>query len=120
MDIIFRIVGVLLFLSALFAVPCARRGGSAGRFFAAWGLCFFCVVFPLFVFVASAGLVPEWKGEYQLGWLSCFHLGKLALIPIVFWAASAYYMSKIYWARHTVPNWGVLGLFNGVVVRCDL
>ena len=74
---------VFLVLSLALAFPGALHQWSLGRFLIHTILAAFWIVTPLFFFIASAGLEPNWQGECQLGWLDCFHQGKLALTPLV-------------------------------------
>jgi len=73
-------------------------------------------VLPLFVFWASAFMVPEWKGACPHGWLDCFHLGKLALTPIVLWASAAWYAVEVYRVAQPTRRWIVLGFTLGASV----
>jgi len=78
--------------------------------------CWFGILFPLLVFFASAGLVPQWKGGCHFGWLDCFHTGKLALTPLVLWACVAFVAVEQCKAGQQSRAWVVLGLFMGAVV----
>jgi hypothetical protein len=98
------------------ALPSALKEKSWLRLLIASVLSFFGVVLPVFVFLLSAFLVPEWKGGCHLGWFDCFHMGKLALTPIVFWASAALYAVEIYRADQQAQPWIVQGLFLGAIV----
>jgi hypothetical protein len=107
------IPGALLLALAL---PPALKRKSGKTFFIALGLSFLGVMLPLFVFLFSAFLVPEWKGGCRFGWLDCFHLGKLALTPLVLWATAALYALDIYQVANRTRYWIVLGVFLGAIV----
>lgn len=74
------------------------------------------VYVPLWVFVFSAAAAPEWKGAAQLGWLSCFCVGKLVLLPWVLWAAASFYALEVCQVTNRLRPWIVLGYFQGAVV----
>jgi hypothetical protein len=107
------IAGALL---AALALPPALKQKSWKTFFAALGLSFFGVLLPLFVFLFSAFLVPEWKGGCRHGWLDCFHLGKLALTPLVLAATTALYALDIYRVANRTRQWIVMGIFLGAII----
>ena len=112
----------LSFTSVLFAVvvamafPPAWREESWKRFFLAAILSIIGILGPLFVFVASGLIVPQWKGACPFGALNCFHVGKLVLTPFVLWAVVAFYTSQILRLSDERPPWIVLGIFAGAVV----
>jgi len=98
------------------AIPAAIREKSWKRFFLGFFLTAVGIVLPLFVFIASALLVPEWKGAAALGWLDCFHQGKLVLVPGVLWATCALYAIEIHRVENRMRPWIVLGLFIGATL----
>jgi hypothetical protein len=106
------LVGIPSIFLALVGRGVSRRGG----FFAGLLLAIFGVVLPVFVFLASAFMVPDWKGAAASGWLDCFHEGKLALTPLVLWAAAAFNAVEICRVRDRTRPWIVLGYFLGAVV----
>ena len=71
---------------------------------------------PLFVFLFSVFLCPEWKGECVFGWLGCFIAGKLALTPIVLLATAALYALEILRVKNRTARWIVMGIFLGATV----
>lgn len=71
---------------------------------------------PGFAFFSSALLVPEWKGWCRYGWIDCFHLGKLALSPLVLWAVAAFWTFEIWDSRPHPRPWIVLGFCFGSLV----
>lgn len=71
---------------------------------------------PLWVFVFSAVLAPEWKGAAKLGWVSCFCVGKLVLLPWVLWALAGFYAVEVWQVVNRNRPWIVLGYFQGAVV----
>jgi len=73
-------------------------------------------VLPLIVFLLSAFLVPEWKGGCKLGWVDCFHLGKLALLPLVLWATAAWYAVEVLRVEHRTSSRIVPALWVGTSV----
>jgi hypothetical protein len=114
LTVTFYLVVVLLHFGL--ALPPALREKSWKRFFIAFGLSFIGIVFPLFIFSASALLVPEWKGACDHGWLNCFHVGKLALLPFVLWASAALYAIEVVRVKNRARRWIVLGIFLGALV----
>lgn len=74
------------------------------------------VYVPLWVFVFSAALAPEWKGAAQLGWVSCFCVGKLVLLPLVLWALASFYAVEVCQVTNRQRPWIVLGYFQGAIV----
>lgn len=110
-------LAILLGLTAAaLALPPALRDRSVKRFFASLAVVVLGVILPLAVFLLSALFVPEWKGGCPHGWLDAFHLGKLALTPLVLWAAAALYASDALGAGRPVRPWVRLGLLAGAVV----
>ena len=111
---IFSLPGVLL----VAAIVAGLNRRSWARFFISLFLVAFWIMIPLFVFIVSAGLVPDWKGGCHLGWLDCFHAGKLALLPLVLWASAAWYAVGIYRVSDQTRKrpWIVLGVFQGAIV----
>jgi hypothetical protein len=109
-------LAILAAFLVLLALPSALKQKSWLRLVAAAVLSFFIVVLPLFVFLLSALMVPDWKGACHLGWIDCFHTGKLALAPIVFWATAALYAVEVYETENRADRWIVLGLFLGAIV----
>jgi hypothetical protein len=97
------------------SLPPALRTKSWKCFFLAAFLVFVGILFPLFIFLMSMFLVPEWKGECHHGWLDCFHVGKLALTPLVLWASAAFYTVQILKPVRTPRAWVDLGIFNGAI-----
>jgi len=113
MTIFFLIVGA--FLLAL-ALPPALKRRSWKTFFASLVLSFFGVLLPLFVFLFSSGLEPEWKGACAFGWLDCFIVGKLALAPLALVATAALYALEIFRVENRTRRWMVVGVFLGAIV----
>ena len=103
-------------LLILLAIPPAWKHKSWRRFFLAILLSFFGILLPLPVFWWSKYLVPEWKGGCTLGWVDCFHMGKIALTPFVIWATAALYAVEILGVRNRTRPWIVLGFLNGAIV----
>ena len=103
-------IWLLLTVPAMIGQTSARRFGWS-LFVAASG-----VMLPLFVFFFSAFLVPDWKGACRHGWLDCFHLGKLALAPLVLWATGALYAVEVCQIDPPFKRAIGLGLFTGVLI----
>lgn len=74
------------------------------------------IVIPLFTFLASAFLTPEWKGGAPLGAYSLFFHTKIYLLPFVLWAMAALYIIEVVKIKNTDRYSIILGLFSGVVV----
>ncbi len=108
-------ISLVLILLAL-ALPPALAKKSWGWFVLATGLSFVGVVLPLFVFLFSSFLVPEWKGACAHGALDCFIVGKLALTPFVVAAAAAWYRVEVLRVDPIPRRWVVVGLFLGAVI----
>ncbi len=103
---------VVLTLLAL-SIPPGLRAKSWKRFFLAIFHSAVGILFPLFIFMMSFFLVPICKGECHHGWLDCFHVGKLALTPLVLWASAAFYTVQILKPQRTPHAWVDLGIFIG-------
>lgn len=114
-------VGVLLTVliiipSLVLATPAAIRERSWKRFFSTLARSFFGIVLPILTFLTSAALVPESQEGSHYDWVRCFHLGKLALTPLVLWACTAFYVSQIRKPADGHRAWVVLGLFTGGII----
>jgi hypothetical protein len=108
------IFSILIFVALVVALPGLSRG-LKGFLLAIYNSA--CgVVLPVFVFVFSVFLIPDWKGAAQHGWLDCFHCGKLALSPLVLWAVTAFFAVEIYRVENRSRPWIVLGYFLGAIV----
>lgn len=105
-----------LLASLILAVPVAYRERSVKRFLGAIWLSFAGIVLPFFAFVASAALTPESKEECNFNWVCCFHLGKLALTPLVLWACVAFYGARVRNPGGPYHPWMALGLLIGVSI----
>jgi hypothetical protein len=100
----------------LLALPNWVRQRSFLSFLRAAINVFIGLAIPLYWFLMSSFMVPGWKGESTMGWLSCFALGKLWLLPLVLWGASAFYV-RVIWATHQqTKTWIVLGYVGGALV----
>ena len=115
-------MGIIIFwlvsasIAAGMAAPAARREKSWRRFFIGCGLVVVTCELPLFVYVFSSFMVPEWKGACRNGWLDCFHAGKLALAPLVLWATAALCAVEVQRVENKTRPWIVLGLLTGALV----
>jgi uncharacterized protein DUF6688 len=107
---------VLVLILIALAGPALQQERTMSRFLIALMLSFIGVVVPLFVFLVSTFLVPEWRGGSPHGWIDCFYVGKLALTPLVFWATAALYVTDIYRAKGPLKGWVGLGWFTGAIV----
>jgi hypothetical protein len=107
---------ILWVLTVALALPPAIRELSVGRFFVAAPLSVFGVIVPLTVYFLSALLVPEWQGACRHGWIDAFHLGKLALAPLVLWATAALYATDVLRLARPWRPWVRAGLLIGAVV----
>ena len=79
------------------------------------------LVVPGVVYLLSAWLVPDWKGAAVRGWLDGFHLGKLALSPLVAWGLLAAWAHEI-WRPEALSRAVVLGYVAGALASglCSL
>lgn len=107
---------ILLLILLALALPPAIKKKSWAWFFIALILSFVVVVLPLFVFLFSSFMVPEWKGACSYDWLNCFIVGKLALTPFVLVAIAALYSVEILRVEKRAKRWIVVGIFLGAVV----
>jgi hypothetical protein len=110
--IFWSVIGLIIFW--LSSMP-AYRAKSWRRFFLDIFLSVIGIVFPLFIFLMSALLLPDWKGACKHGWLDCFHIGKLALSPLVIWASAAFYVVQILRPESPPRKWVHLGLLIGTM-----
>jgi hypothetical protein len=104
-----------LVLMAL-AAPPALAKKSWLWFFAALILSLLVVVLPLFAFFFSAILVPDSKAGCNHGWLDCFMVGKLALMPLALVATAALYSLEVWRVKNRTMKWVVVGIFLGALV----
>jgi len=107
---------ILGIISLLLALPALILESSIKRLALAFLASSFGIVLPVLVFFFSAFLVPAWKGACPHGWLDCFHLGKLALAPVVLWATIALYAVEIGRLTPPISRDLVMGLFLGMLV----
>lgn len=115
---IFYIILLTTVLSLALALPPALNEKSWKRLFIAAFLSVVGFLLPLFVFGMSAFMAPEAKSLCHHSWLDCFHIGKLALTPLVLWASAALYALEIHRVKKRTRAWLVLGLFLGAIVSC--
>ena len=104
--IIFSIIAVFLIIVP--ALPSALQEKSWKRFFISSFLLVTVIVLPVFVFVMSIFLVPQYKGGCHYGWLDCFHIGKLVLTPLVLWASFAFFAVHILRIPNQQRTWIML------------
>jgi hypothetical protein len=113
-------IGFIILLFGLptvtFALPPAIMRRSVRSFFGAALLSLFGIVLPFLSFISDFLMVPDWKGGCKYGWVDCFHVGKLALVPLVLWACTAFYRAQILYSLKKYQASDVLGLFIGMVV----
>lgn len=98
------------------SLPPAIKERSVKRFVIALVLSVVGITLPVFIFVMSGFLVPDWKGGCKHGWIDCFIVGKLVLLPLVLWACAALYAAEIWRSQERNRPWIVLGLVVGAVV----
>ncbi len=72
---------------------------------------------PLLVFLLASFFQPEWKGDCHVGWVDCFHQGKVVLLPVVLWAIASFYVVDVLRVkREKIRAWVRWGLLNGAGV----
>ncbi len=76
----------------------------------------FAVILPLAFFFLSTVLAPDSKDACHYGALDCFHVGKLALTPLVLWATGALYAVEILEVRDQSRSWITQGLILGAII----
>lgn len=103
-------------LLVVMAAPVAFAGSWSG-FFARIAKSLVGVILPLTFFFLSGMLAPDWKGDCQCGWISGFFVGKLALTPVVLFAAAALYrlevLDVLYAVDAPAPRWTIIGVYCG-------
>ena len=109
------VVGVFAIASAL-AKPSFKKGYTDKQRFQRTSIMFFGIVLPLIAFFVSMFLTPAYKSHAELGWIDSFHLGKIILTPLVFWAAAAFYSLIISDKEDNQEEWVVLGLPTGAFI----
>lgn len=109
-------ISVAIALLLILALPPLVRRWSWGGLVKNLVLSFFGIMLPLFIFFLSGFLVPAWKGNCPHGWLDCFHMGKLALTPLVLWATGALYVEDILLIKNRRAAVVTLGFLTGAVV----
>lgn len=110
------VVGVFYGLPLVLATIPAWRARSWRLLLLGIPKVFFGIYVPLLLFVFSAVLAPDLKGEAALGWLSLFCFGKLILLPLVLWALAGFYAVEVCQVANRHRPWIVLGYFQGAVV----
>ncbi len=108
------LLGILTLTGVFVAFYQAYREASWRRFFVSLFLFFFGIALPICAFVAAVAFTPDWKGGCKFGWIDCFYVGKLALLPLVLWASCSLYAHEI--DRTQDRPWIVLGILNGAIV----
>jgi uncharacterized protein DUF6688 len=115
-----RLVIILFCITLLpplcLAFPVARKHKSLKRFIIAFILSVFFIQLPVYAFFLSGFAAPNWKGACHYRWLDCFHLGKLALTPLVLWACAAFYVIEILKPEKMYRPLVVFGIINGAIV----
>jgi hypothetical protein len=83
--------------------------------------CFAGVLVPLILFALSLMETPLWKGAARCGWVDGFHVGKVALTPVVLFATAALYGLEVMGADGRA-RWVILGFYCGAVtsVICQI
>jgi len=74
------------------------------------------ITLPVYWFLLSVELLPDWKGACTHGAFTCFVVGKLWLSPFVVWALAAYYARVVWKAATPLKTWIVLGYWVGAIV----
>jgi hypothetical protein len=110
---------ILISLLMALALPSALKEKSWGRLFIASILSFVGVVLPLFIFSFSIFMVPDGKVACLYGWLDCFIVGKLALMPLVLLATAALYSIDILRVIKRTERWMVVGVFLGAIIAAS-
>lgn len=105
----------MLAMLILVATPCVRHRSPTLLFFATWQVAL-GGLFPLFGFLASCANGPAWKGESPDGWIGCFEVGKIVLLPLVCWALASIYALELWRVEDRTRSWLILGCSQGVVL----
>jgi hypothetical protein len=74
------------------------------------------ITLPVYWFLLSVELLPDWKGACTHGAFTCFVVGKLWLSPFVVWARAAYYTRVVWEAGTPHKTWITLGYWVGAIV----
>ena len=74
------------------------------------------IMWPIEVFLLSGFMTPDWRGGSDYGWVGCFHVGKLALTPLVLWACAAFYVILFLGREDARRPWVVYGICHGALV----
>ena len=74
------------------------------------------ITLPVYWFLLSVELVPDWKGGCTNGAFTCFVAGKLWLTPLVMWALIAFYARVVWKVDAPSKTWIVLGYWSGAIV----
>jgi hypothetical protein len=107
---------IVLLVTAVMAAAPAIIERSWARFFIGSFICAFGILLPIFFFLFSAFLLPDWKGGCCHGWIDCFCVGKLALTPLVLIASAALYELEVRRVPPPASKRVVSGFFFGAIV----
>lgn len=113
-ELLFFGLPTLLLIAPAVAAAVYRR--SWLWFLASLLLSFGIIVLPLFVFIASSALIPDAKDECLHGWLNCFIMGKLALLPPAIFATATLYAVEAFRVKNRTAKWIVAGLCSGATI----
>jgi hypothetical protein len=113
---LFYLISILVAPGLLMAVPAVSQGRGFLGYLHAAVVATMGITFPLFTFVMSSLLLPDWKGDSAFGWLGCFHAGKIALLPLVLWACVAFYALAVLKTPNRTQPWIVLGIVTGATI----
>lgn len=100
----------------LLTLPVWLKTRSFGGFLRATGQVSLGILIPIYWFVLSTELKPDWKGESPLGWLGSYPVGQLWLSPLILWAASAFYARVVWRTSRPLASWIVFGYISGAAV----
>ena len=98
------------------ALPAAVKEKFGIRWLIAWIATLAGVVLPLFLFFFTSLCEPEWKGACVHGWVDCFCVGKLALVPVAIFATIALYTVEVLRVKDRTQTWIVVGMLQGMVL----
>jgi hypothetical protein len=103
-------------LLVLLSLPRVRKERTFKSLLLAFAQLAVGIVLPLFWFCITFMMLPEWKGGHYLPVTACFAYGKVWLLPLVLWTATAFYVRVVIRSTAQSALWVMLGYLTGAII----